>query len=172
MSNDIDDDQKNIELILLTIGVLVGVAVVIFVIAREANNTNMTRMMQNDSEVQAVVARRIEPVGTLVLDGEAEPDSGVAAVVNAAEAPTKLTGPQVYNQACIACHGGGIGGAPKTGDAASWAPRVAKGMDTLNDHAINGFQGDAGYMPAKGGYVNLSDEEIVAAVQYLVDEAR
>lgn len=173
MSNsDSNDDQQNIEIILLTIGALIGVAIVIFVIARAANNATLTRMMQNDSEIQVVIARRIAPVGSVVLDGEVAADPGVTAVVDAAEAPTILTGPQVYNQACIACHGGGIAGAPKTGDGPSWSARIGQGMDVLNDHAINGFQGAAGVMPAKGGYVNLSDEEIIAAVQYLVDEVQ
>lgn len=169
MSND---DRKNIDIILLTVGALIIVAVGIFILARDIGTANHARMQRNDPAIQAVVARRIQPAGSVVLDGEISADPGVAAVAEAAVAPIVLTGPQVYNQACVACHGGGIGGAPKTGDAAGWGPRIAKGMDVLNDHAINGFQGEAGYMPAKGGYVNLSDEEIIAAVQYLVDEAQ
>ena len=54
---------------------------------------------------------------------------------------TMMTGPQVYNAACNVCHGNGVGGAPIVGDVAAWAPRIAKGMDVLNDHAINGFRG-------------------------------
>ena len=45
-------------------------------------------------------------------------------------------------------------------------------MDVLKDHAINGFQGDAGYMPAKGGRVDLSDEEVANAVEYMVTESQ
>lgn len=167
------DDQKNVDLILLTIGVLVLVAVGLFVIARDMNNEVMARMQQNDPAVQAVIDERIKPAGRLVLDGESVPDEqDIAAVVGAEEAPAKLTGPQVYNAACIACHGGGIGGAPKTGDPAAWSARIAQGMDMLNSNAINGFTGSAGFMPAKGGRADLSDEEIIAAVQYLVDEAQ
>jgi cytochrome c5 len=130
-------------------------------------------MMMNDPEVQAVVDARIQPFGRVVLDGETvEDEADVAAVVGAQAAPAKMTGPQVYNAACLACHGGGIGGAPKTGDKAAWEPRIAQGMDTLNANAINGVQGSAGFMPPKGGRVDLSDEEIIAAVQYLVDEAK
>jgi cytochrome c5 len=72
----------------------------------------------------------------------------------------------------MACHGGGIAGAPKTGDAAVWAPRIAQGMDTLNKNALDGLQGSAGFMPPKGGRADLSNEEIIAAVQYLVDQAK
>jgi cytochrome c len=78
----------------------------------------------------------------------------------------------VYNAACIACHGAGIGGAPKVGDAAGWSERIAQGMDLLREHAIQGYQGSAGYMPPKGGRVDLSDEEILAAVDYIVEQSR
>jgi cytochrome c5 len=168
-----DQDQKNIDLILLTIGLLIGVAVGLFVIARDVNNETMARMQMNDPEYQAVVNERIEPYGRLVLDGETVADEAdVAAVVGAEAAPALLTGPQVYNAACIACHGGGIAGAPKTGDKAAWAPRLAAGMGSLNNNALNGLQGSAGYMPPKGGRADLSDEEIIAAVQYLADQAK
>ena len=166
------DDQKNIDLILLTIGVLIGVAVGLFVIARDMSNEQMERMMLNDAEYQTAVNARIAPAGRVVGDGEADDAADVAAVVEAEAAPAKLTGPQVYNAACIACHGGGIAGAPKTGDAAAWGPRIAAGMDSLNNNALNGFTGSAGFMPAKGGRADLSDEEIIAAVQYLVDQAQ
>jgi cytochrome c5 len=166
------DDQKNIDLILLTIGVLIGVAVGLFVIARDMSNETMARMELNDPVVQAAVDERIKPAGRVVLHGETVADEAdVAAVVGAEAAAVLLTGPQVYNAACIACHGGGIAGAPKTGDAAAWGPRIAAGMDSLNNNAIIGFQGSAGFMPPKGGRADLSDGEIQAAVQYLVDQA-
>jgi cytochrome c5 len=72
----------------------------------------------------------------------------------------------------MACHGGGIAGAPKTGDAAAWGPRIAQGMDTLNKHALEGFTGAAGVMPAKGGRADLSDVEITDAVAYLVEQVK
>lgn len=127
----------------------------------------------NDPAVRAAVDARIKPAGRVVLDGETVvDDAAVAAVVDAEAAPVVMTGPQVYNAACIACHGGGVAGAPKTGDKAAWAPRIAAGMDTLNSNAINGLQGAAGYMPPKGGRADLSDEEIIAAVEYLVEQVQ
>jgi len=167
-----DQDNKIVDLILLTIGILIAVAVALFVISRNMGNETMTQMQMNDPAIQAAINERIEPFGQLVLDGETVADEAeVAAVVGAEAAPALLTGPQVYNVACMACHGGGIAGAPKTGDAAVWAPRIAQGMDTLNKNALNGLQGSAGFMPPKGGRADLSDEEIIAAVQYLVDQA-
>lgn len=81
-------------------------------------------------------------------------------------------GEKIYQQSCISCHGAGIAGAPRTGDAADWEGRIAKGMDTLVENAVQGYQGEAGYMPPKGGSVSLSREEVVAAVAYMVDQSR
>lgn len=167
-----DSDQKNIDLILLTVGVLIGVAVGLFVIARDMGNASMARMQLEDPVFQAAVNERIEPFGQVTLDGETIAADPELTRVNEAEAaPASLTGPQVYNAACLACHGGGIGGAPVTGDKAAWAARIAQGADTLNQHALEGFTGAAGFMPPKGGRTDLSDDEIIAAVQYLVEQA-
>jgi cytochrome c len=82
-----------------------------------------------------------------------------------------LTGPQVYNAVCIACHSApGVGGAPVLGDGDAWTARVAQGMDTLIDHALHGFSGSTGIMPMKGGRVDLSDEEIIGAVEYMIEQ--
>ena len=82
-----------------------------------------------------------------------------------------LTGPQVYNEICISCHAApGIGGAPALGDSDAWAARIAQGMDTLIDHALHGFSGSTGIMPMKGGRVDLSDEEIIGAIEYMVEQ--
>jgi len=82
-----------------------------------------------------------------------------------------LTGPQVYNEICVACHAApGIGGAPALGDGDAWAARIAQGMDTLIDHALRGFSGSTGIMPMKGGRLDLSDEEIIGAVEYMVEQ--
>ena len=64
----------------------------------------------------------------------------------------------------------GLAGAPMTGDTAAWSARVNSGIESMNNNAINGYQGDAGFMPAKGGRTDLSDDEIIAAVQYMVDQ--
>jgi cytochrome c5 len=58
------------------------------------------------------------------------------------------------------------------GDAADWAPRIAQGMDTLYNNAINGFTGKGGLMPPKGGFANLSDPEVKAAVDYMVSKSK
>jgi cytochrome c5 len=66
----------------------------------------------------------------------------------------------------MACHTTGAGGAPMYGDATAWAERIAKGNDVLHDHGINGIPGTS--MMAKGGCMSCSDQEIMAAVDYMV----
>ena len=66
----------------------------------------------------------------------------------------------------------GIAGAPKLGDVSGWVDRIGQGMDTLNDHAINGYQGADGVMPAKGGNMALSDDDVANAVAYMVESSR
>lgn len=81
-------------------------------------------------------------------------------------------GKLIYSKHCMACHAAGVAGAPKLSDAAGWEPRIAQGMDTLFAHAINGFQGKAGYMPPKGGFTTLNDDEVKAAVTYMVSASQ
>ena len=56
----------------------------------------------------------------------------------------------------------------KTGDKAAWGPRIAQGMDLMHKHAIEGYQGKAGYMPPKGGRTDLSDQSILNGVDYII----
>ena len=105
-------------------------------------------------------------------DEEAEAAAPQVAAAPAAEpVETMLSGPQVYNEACLVCHGSGIGGAPVLNDSAAWEARIAQGTDVLYQHAIEGFTGDSGFMPAKGARMDLSDDEVKAAVDYMVEEA-
>lgn len=80
------------------------------------------------------------------------------------EETASIDGQAIYQQTCTACHDTGIASAPIRGDAKAWEPRLAQGIDTLYDHAINGFN----IMPPRGGDSSLSDEEVKAAVDYMV----
>jgi cytochrome c5 len=101
----------------------------------------------------------------------AEP--AAAAPAAAAPAPVKVAvdGQKIFNATCTACHTAGIAGAPKFGDKALWAPRIKQGTAVLYEHALKGFQGKSGMMPPKGGS-SASDDEIKAAVDYMVNAAK
>jgi cytochrome c5 len=96
-----------------------------------------------------------------------------AAAPPAGPAPAVLEkGEHVYKLTCALCHAAGVGGAPKIGDAADWGPRIGQGKDTLYTHALNGFTGSKGAMPAKGANPALADEDVKAAVDYMTAQVK
>ncbi len=99
----------------------------------------------------------------------AEEEAKPAAVAEAEKpaAAAGKSGEQVVKSVCIMCHGTGLMGAPKIGDAAGWAPRIEQGYDTLVQHATNGIRS----MPAKGGNPGLSDQEVARAVAYMANQS-
>jgi len=158
----------------LVIGGLAAVALAILVLAMKMSDLTQGVYTRDVSEYQAAVAERIRPVGQVYLSGEehSAPAPTVKTVAEPQPVAAALTGPQVYNSACLACHSAGVGGAPVVGDAAAWSPRIAQGVAVLTKHAIEGYTGSAGYMPAKGGRTDLSDAEVVDAVEYMVDQSK
>ena len=165
-------DKRFMDVFSLVIGALVVVAVALGVLAFIVGSTQRESAHDNP-EWHKKVDANLKPFGTVAVAGTVS-ESEQAAVAPVAPAPVAapLSGPQVFNQACNACHGTGINGAPKPGDKAAWAPRIAQGIATLEKHAIEGFQGSKGVMPAKGGFVNLADADVLAAVEYMVSESR
>ena len=105
----------------------------------------------------------------------AAPAVSVPAASSAPAAPAATisadAGKKVYDAACVACHGSGVAGAPKVGDKAAWADRIKQGSNVMYEHAIKGFQGKSGMMPAKGGS-SATDEEVKAAVDYMADASK
>jgi len=81
-------------------------------------------------------------------------------------------GKGVYGKTCAMCHAAGVAGAPKPGDQADWGPRIAQGNETLYKHAIEGFTGAKGMMPPRGGGSSLTDDEVKAAVDFMVAKSR
>lgn len=117
------------------------------------------------ASVEDEIRARIEPVGKVCLEGE---QCGAAAAPTQAASSGPRSGSEVYDAVCMACHTTGAAGAPVIGNTDAWAPRIDKGMELLISHAINGFNA----MPAKGGCANCPDEEIKAAVEYIVGQAK
>ncbi len=161
----------------LVIGLLVAIAIVLFALARTVASHTQERQILQEKEYLKGVEERLEPFTKVAVAGQdnsaltIEPTSTAAAAAGAGPAVPK-TGAELFEQACKACHGPGIGGAPKADDPAAWAPRIAKGKAVLYDHALHGFTGSAGVMPAKGGRVDVPDEVVEQAVDHMVEMAK
>lgn len=151
-------------LVVLTV-VLIGLGVVI------GSDIDEKRRAQSQGQfTQSIVANRTKPVGELNV-GEvptaSQQPANTQEGIEVADA-TGGVGKTVYDTACFICHATGVTGAPKPGDLADWTPRIEQGVETLYMHAINGYQGQKGVMPPKGGNLLISDDEVRAAVDYLV----
>lgn len=133
---------------------------------------------REESEMMAAATNaRIAPVGN-VYAGETGVAAMAAAKAAAADAAKgavayegTLDGAVIFEKLCGACHVSGAGGSPKL-EKAIWAPRVAQGIDMLVKHAIEGYTGAAGVMPARGGNAALNDEQVRASVQWMVDNLK
>jgi cytochrome c5 len=158
----------------LVIGILAAIALAILVLAMKMSDLTQGVYTRDTAEYQQELAARIRPVGQVYLAGEEQQSSAPTVETPAEPEPvaTAMSGPQVYNSACLACHGAGIGGAPVLGDAVQWVERIAQGAATLKEHALQGFSGSTGFMPPKGGRLDLSNAEIEAAVDYMVGNSK
>ena len=158
-------DRKFFDKMGLVLGLLVVFTFVIFFVARAIIEETQNVFVKEDPTYQAELAKRIAPVARVAIAGQS--DGAVAREPEPEPVAAATSGEDIYNTSCIACHGIGIAGAPKVGDHDAWAPRIDQGLPTLYDHAINGYQGDTGMMPPKGGAMNLSDDDVKAAVDYM-----
>jgi cytochrome c5 len=168
-------DSKFFNIFSLVLGILIVITVVLFAMARSVgDNTQKTHLLSDPKYVAAVEGRVGEAeVAVVGQDNSAlaiAPAAGVGPLVAVA---LPADGPAVYETVCGACHMNGIAGAPRSDDKAAWAPRIAQGTTTLYKHAIEGYQGKGGgYMPPKGGRVDLTDELVQAAVDHMIAKAQ
>lgn len=117
-------------------------------------------------EPEAAPAEEAEPAAEPAMEAEpaAEPE---AAAEPAAEAVAAAAdGEKIYKGTCLACHAAGVANAPKLGDKAAWAPRIAKGDDALLSSVTKGLNA----MPPKGGCMTCSEDDLRAAVAYMVGQ--
>ena len=123
--------------------------------------------------VQYVTAEKLPAAGSSAQTPEAiaariQPVSDVGYTFKDASGPKQLlTGEELFKSTCVACHGAGVAGAPKFGDASAWAPRIKAGYDKVLDHALHGLNA----MPAKGGNADLEDVEVARAMVYMVNNS-
>ena len=183
-----DPIEDNIEThpVKLAIGIVIGaVALIIgiYLVVQLAVGSYGGRELKGDPAMSdKAVAQRLAPVAQVSVDPNAPatpapaaaPAAPVAAAAIPPAAPAKAgaasgsAGKATYDTACVACHGAGIAGAPKFGDKAAWAPRVAQGIAALHNTALKG----KGAMPPKGGNTALADDAVKAAVDYMVAAAK
>ena len=157
---------------------LIGGLMVLTVVLMFIGHAIYAKMPKYDSPRRAAeAAARIAPEGAVYAG-----NTGKAAMAAAAEAAKKaaaaqvaydgtLDGSVIFGKLCHTCHEAGIGGAPKL-EKALWADRIKQGIETLDKHAIEGFKGNAGLMPAKGGNPSLTDDQVKATVKWMVDNIK
>lgn len=161
---------KNFSIVVMILAIMM---VVFILMARIVGSA----VEYGDDEIRAaIISERTAPAGAVRVEGDPEPAAEAEAMPQetmVAAADDADAGRSVYEGLCISCHSGAIPGIPKVGDAAAWAPRIEQGMDTLYKHSIEGYIGSSGMpMPAKGGDPNLSDDQVKAAVDYMVAESQ
>ncbi|WP_373054621.1 c-type cytochrome [Thioalkalivibrio sp.] len=143
--------------VLLFIASLALLATVLFLVSQLAGWVAEMTGSKAEAVSEERIAQRIAPIGKVVsgeVDTEAE--------------PADLSAGDIYSNVCAACHDDGVSGAPIKGETDEWSNRLNdKGLETLFDHAINGFN----EMPARGGDSSLTDEQVRDAVAYMLDEA-
>lgn len=159
-------DRKFFDTFMLVLGILAAVTIGLMVLAGVISDRTSKRFIEEDPLKQQNTIERIRPVARVAVAGQ--DNSALAPPAAAATtAAVDMPGEQVYQQVCAMCHAEGIAFAPKTGDKAAWAARLAQGEATLNKHAIEGFQGKDGFMPPKGGRTDLTDQSVINAVEYM-----
>lgn len=119
-------------------------------------------------EPVAVAATVEAPAAPAAVETPAAPAAVVEKPAAPAAADNSAAGEKIYKSSCFACHDTGVADSPKIGDAATWSARIATGNDALYNSAING----KGVMPPKGGNMGLSDEDVKAAVDYIVIKSK
>ena len=158
------------------IGLLVAVAIGLFALARIVASHTQERQVRSEADYAKNVALRIAPPSQEAVAGQDNSALAIKAPATAAAGSAAVAipknGTELFEQTCSACHGQGIGGAPRAGDKTAWGPRIAKGKAVLYQHALQGFTGSAGVMPAKGGRTDVPDDLVKQAVDHMVQLAQ
>ncbi|HEX8756597.1 MAG TPA: c-type cytochrome [Steroidobacteraceae bacterium] len=169
-------DTHFVNMFSLVIGILIAIAVILFVVARSIGAGTEAKEMTGEPDYYRSVEARIAPVQQEAVAGQNNAALAIKPLAGAtAEAGGGSSGPamptsgkELFEQTCSACHGAGVAGAPKAGDKTAWAPHLAHGLPMLYQHALHGFTGTTGTMPAKGGRTDVPDAMVEQAVNYMV----
>lgn len=150
-----------------SLALAVSLAVLLSACGKEENAASQTPA---EAVPEAAAPAAPESAAPEVAPEAAVPEAAPEAAAPAEEsvAVASADGKKIYGNVCSMCHAAGVAGAPKPGDKADWGPRIAQGSDVLYTHAIEGYTGSKGMMPARGGNPNLTDDEVKAAVDHMV----
>jgi cytochrome c5 len=168
-------DTHFINVFSMVIALLAAFAVGIFIFSRIVASHTQDRQVLSEADYGKKVAARIASPSAVAVAGQ---DNTALAIKSDSPAQAAGTvavpksGTEVFQQVCGVCHTAGIAGAPKAGDKAAWGPRLAEGKATLYEHAIQGFQGKTGVMPAKGGRTDIPDDLVKQAVDHMLQMAQ
>jgi cytochrome c5 len=168
-------DTHFVNVFSMVIGLLVAVAIALFALARIVASHTQERQVLSEADYAKNVAMRLASPSQEAVAGQDNSALAIKAPATAAAGSAVAipkNGTELFEQTCSACHGQGIGGAPRAGDKAAWGPRIAKGKSLLYQHAIEGFTGTAGVMPAKGGRTDVPDDLVKQAVDHMVQLAQ
>ncbi|HTP40622.1 MAG TPA: c-type cytochrome [Steroidobacteraceae bacterium] len=156
----------------VVLGLLMAFAIGVFAFAHYVGKHDQAADLLIDPMLQQSIEQRVGSPARVAVAGQdnsALTIAPVAAITTAPVAVTFKNGTEVFENVCKTCHGTGLANAPKAGDKAAWAPRIAKGKPTLYQHALKGFSsGPTSAMPPKGGRTDLSDDLIKQAVDHMV----
>jgi cytochrome c5 len=157
----------------LVLGILLAVTLGLLAFARYVGAEHQGQQVTGDPRYQDSVKQRLAPVDRVAVAGQDNSALKIESAGSAAPAgDMPADGAAAYETACAACHGAGIAGAPKVGDKAAWGPRIAQGKSVLYKHAIEGYTGKSGVMPAKGGRANWSDDLVQQAVDHMLAQTQ
>jgi cytochrome c5 len=168
-------DTHFVNVFSMVIGLLVAVAIALFALARIVASHTQEQQVLSEADYAKNVALRLASPSQEAIAGHDNSAMAIKAPATAAAGSAVAipkNGTELFEQTCSACHGQGIGGAPRAGDKAAWGPRIAKGKSALYQHALEGFTGTSGVMPAKGGRTDVPDDLVKQAVDHMVQMAQ
>lgn len=157
-----DQDKVFLKTFAIIMVIIGGIAIVAFITAYSIGVSTDHEGLY--PEQVAMIQKRTDPVYDVVTQASAVKTASSASS-SASNKPK--SGKQVFKALCHTCHVPGLMGAPKVSDKAAWQQRLSKGIKTLYDHAIHGFKA----MPPKGGNPALSNKEVKAAVDFILQKA-
>jgi len=162
-------DQHFYDSFLLVFGILFVFTIAVYWIATAIADNEPGSYNRGGAVQEKLIDQRLAPIGDVQIAGSSSTQTASPALAPAGGSAgvATQTGKQIWEGTCSACHASGLLGAPKIGDRAAWAPRLAEGLKTLESHALHGYK----QMPARGGNTALTDAQVIKALEYMLSQS-